>query len=148
MTTFDWVLKRDEVTAVSQRDAALGVPAAWPDWLPQEAAERIVGAGIPVPWRHQVEFADALFHGEHAIVCTPTGSGKSLGYLMPIVAAAVHGQVGVTVDSTRARLTRPRHTALYLSPTKALAHDQARAASLLGPRSWRSTPLDGDSDEV
>lgn len=142
------MLKRDEVTAVAERPAAPGVPVGWPAWLPAEAAERIAAAGIPAPWRHQVEFADALFRGEHAIVCTPTGSGKSLGYLMPVVAAAVHGQVGVAVDSTRARLTRPRHTALYLSPTKALAHDQARAAAALGPTSWRISPLDGDSDEA
>ncbi|MCG6568229.1 DEAD/DEAH box helicase [Tessaracoccus sp. ZS01] len=146
--TFSWVLGRDEVTAVSQREAAAGVPTAWPSWLPAKAAEQISAAGIAAPWRHQVEFADALFHGEHSIVCTPTGSGKSLGYLMPIITGAVHGEVGVTVDSMRARLTGPRHTALYISPTKALAHDQARAAAALGPKTWRITPLDGDSDEA
>lgn len=142
------MLNRDEVTAVSQREPSPGTPVVWPAWLPPEAAERIVAAGIPAPWAHQAAFADALFHGQHAIACTPTGSGKSLGYLMPIVAAAVHGEVGVEVDSTRARLTRPRHTALYLSPTKALAHDQARAAAALGPRTWRISALDGDSDEA
>lgn len=146
--TFSWVLNRDEVTAVSQRDAASGECAEWPTWLAPEAARRIQEAGIPAPWRHQVEFADALYRGEHSIVCTPTGSGKSLGYLMPIIAATVHGEVGVRVDSTRARLTRARHTALYLSPTKALAHDQARAAGELGPPQWRISPLDGDSDEA
>uniref|UniRef100_UPI002F916485 DEAD/DEAH box helicase n=1 Tax=Tessaracoccus coleopterorum TaxID=2714950 RepID=UPI002F916485 len=64
---------------------------------------------------------------------TPTGSGKTLGYLMPIVAATVDGSVGFAVDSARSRLTAPRHTALYIAPTKALAHDQARAAGRLGP---------------
>lgn len=39
-----------------------------------------------------------------------------------------------------------RTTALYLSPTKALAHDQLRNAWPLGPHGWRITALDGDSD--
>lgn len=146
--TFAWLLNRDEVVAASHREAKPGVPVAWPQWLPAEAIERIQTAGIAAPWQHQAEAAEALYRGEHSIVCTPTGSGKSLGYLMPIIAATAHGSVGVTVDTLRARLTGPRHTALYLSPTKALAHDQARAAGALGPKSWWVTPLDGDSDDA
>lgn len=146
--TFSWVLNRDEVAAVSQRDASPGMPASWPEWLPEQVAARIEEAGIAAPWRHQVAFADALFRGEHAIVCTPTGSGKSLGYLMPIIAAGAHGKLGVKVEALRAQLTTPRHTALYISPTKALAHDQARAAATLGPKGWRVSTLDGDSDEA
>lgn len=46
------------------------------------------------------------------------------------------------VQATRFRRT----TALYLSPTKALAHDQLRNAWPLGPHGWRITALDGDSD--
>ena len=39
-----------------------------------------------------------------------------------------------------------RTTALYLAPTKALAHDQLRNAWPLGPHGWGITALDGDSD--
>ncbi len=39
-----------------------------------------------------------------------------------------------------------RTTALYLAPTKALAHDQLRSAWPLGPHGWGVTALDGDSD--
>lgn len=146
--TFEWVLGRDEVAAVDVRDAHPGLGAPWPDWLDDATIERLVAAGIAEPWQHQRSYADALFRGEHAIICTPTGSGKSLGYLMPVIAATAHGRLGVTTDSVRARVTEPRHTALYLSPTKALAHDQARAAARLGPASWRVGTIDGDSDEA
>lgn len=144
---FHGLLSRDEVVAVTVREPAPGVPAEWPTWLSAAAVGRIAAAGIPAPWRHQREFADCLFNGRHAIICTPTGSGKSLGYLMPVIAATGEGTLGVAVASARARLTRPRHTAVYLAPTKALAHDQARAAAALGPDRWRVGTLDGDSDE-
>ena len=143
---FEWVLRRDEVTAVAERAARAGEPTPWPDWLGAAAAARLEAAGFARPWAHQAEFAEALYRGRHAMICTPTGSGKTLGYLMPILAAA-EGTVGVSVNEDRRRLTAPRHTALYLAPTKALAHDQARAARGLGPRGWRIGALDGDSDE-
>lgn len=136
----------DEVVATAVRDARAGVAAGWPDWLAAESVQRIAAAGITAPWSHQGEFAELLFGGKHAIISTPTGSGKSLGYLLPIIAATVDQTVGVTVDSVRSRVTAPRHTALYLAPTKALAHDQARAAAALGPTGWRVATLDGDSD--
>ncbi len=48
----------------------------------------------------------------------------------------------------REQLLRPRrpHTALYLAPTKALAHDQLRAAGELGLDGWRLAGIDGDSE--
>ncbi|MFT3887921.1 MAG: DEAD/DEAH box helicase [Arachnia sp.] len=143
---FDWVLGRDEVTAVSERAPRPGDATDWPAWLGAETAARIEEHGVAQPWRHQAAFAELLYRGRHAMICTPTGSGKTLGYLMPILAAA-EGRIGVDVGGERTRLTAPRHTALYLAPTKALAHDQARAATGLGPRSWRVGTLDGDSDE-
>ena len=50
--------------------------------------------------------------GRNVIVSTPAASGKSLGYLMPALTAVLDGG-----------------TALYLTPTKALAADQPRARS-------------------
>lgn len=145
---FGRLLRRDEVVASRVWEAREAQVAAWPGWLSRSSVERMVASGVPEPWRHQVEFAERLYAGEHTIVCTPTGSGKTLGYLMAVIAATVDGRLGVDVDSSRARLTRARHTALYLAPTKALAHDQARAAAVLGPRGWRISTLDGDSDEA
>lgn len=145
---FDSILTADEVAASAVREPLPGVVDDWPGWLSAGTVQRIVSTGVPAPWQHQRRFAELLFAGSHAIISTPTGSGKTLGYLMPIIAATAEGRLGVSVDSTRSRLTGQRHTAVYLAPTKALAHDQARAAAALGPKAWRIGTLDGDSDEA
>ncbi len=138
------------------RDA---VPGEWPLWLPAQCRNALVAAGITVPWRHQTRAAEAAFAGRHTVLTTGTASGKSLGYLMPVLAAtyggpearaprpALPGRFGHTAD-LRDELLRPRrpHTALYLAPTKALAHDQLRAAAELGLPDWRLAAVDGDSE--
>lgn len=144
--SFEWILSRPEVAASRVCEASTGHTGPWPTWLSVAAVARTQGAGIQALWRHQARAAESLFAGRHTIICTPTGSGKSLGYLLPIIAATTEGTLGVRVDSTRAKLTQHRHTALYISPTKALAHDQARAAKALGPAGWWVSALDGDSD--
>ena len=50
------------------------------------------------------------------MIATGTASGKSLAYLLPVLTTLVESGDGL----------RPS-TALYLSPTKALATDQLRA---------------------
>lgn len=60
-------------------------------------------------YRHQAEAIDAAQSGQDVVVVTPTASGKSLCYVVPVLA----------------RLMRdPQATALYLAPTQALAEDQ------------------------
>lgn len=111
-------------------------------------------AGISAPWQHQVTAADAIFSGHPTAIATGTASGKSLAFLLPIMAATAADEescVGVTTAQTvRSRLMLPKrqHTALYLAPTKALAHDQLRAARALGPNGWRLATLDGDSEQA
>jgi superfamily II RNA helicase len=57
---------------------------------------------------HQVIAISAALAGKHVIVCTGTGSGKSLCFLLPVLTAAYqHNRVS-----------------LLLYPTKALAQDQ------------------------
>ncbi|MDF1487676.1 DEAD/DEAH box helicase [Tessaracoccus caeni] len=143
---WQWLLERDEVVATRRVEASPGQRAEWPEWLGEETVARIQADGVPAPWRHQVELAEHAYAGRHAAICTPTGSGKSLAYLMPVLAATVDGRLGGKADPAERRSVGSRHTALYLSPTKALAHDQVRAARPLGPRNWWITALDGDSD--
>lgn len=125
--------------------------ADWPDWVPTTIRESIVRrGGIERLWRHQAEAADALFGGRHTALATGTASGKSLGYLLPVLAATYGGPeaVGGLAAPERDRLLRPRrpHTALYLAPTKALAHDQLRTGTELGPAGWPIAAIDGDSE--
>ena len=60
-------------------------------------------------YRHQVEAMEALRAGEDIVVSTPTASGKSLCYDLPVLQAIAED---------------PSARALYLFPTKALSQDQ------------------------
>jgi DEAD/DEAH box helicase domain-containing protein len=66
-------------------------------------------AGIERPYSHQAAAAAAVHDGENVVVVTPTASGKTLCYNLPVVNAILGN------EDTRA---------LYLFPTKALAQDQ------------------------
>lgn len=138
-----WLADAPEVVSWLHHDATPGETHTWPTWVPGSTRDALAAAGIVQPWRHQTEFAELAFAGQHAAITTPTASGKTLAYLLPIFAAR-HGVVGLTPAPSRL-LTTPRHTAVYLAPTKALAHDQYRAALMLGEPGWRVGTLDGDS---
>ena len=110
--------------------------ADWPGWLEPTLLAALVGAGIPVPWRHQVEVAEAAHRGQHVVVSTGTASGKSLGYLMPLLTDVI--------DGSRAPNGRGA-TALYIAPTKALAADQLDRISRLAIPAVRPATYDGDT---
>lgn len=122
----------------------------YPSWVSAQVRGKLSEAGVGALWRHQAEAAEALFEGAHVAIATPTASGKSLAYLLPILTATAEGRLGFATQSRRPALVTSRrpHTALYLAPTKALAHDQLRAATSLGIDGWKLATLDGDSDEV
>lgn len=111
----------------------------WPDWVHPDVIAGLRSRGITIPWSHQVEAANLAHAGHNVVISTGTASGKSLVFQMPIM------------DEL---LRDPRARALYLSPTKALGHDQLRAAYTLtagtaGLRDVAPTAYDGDaSDEV
>ncbi len=143
-----WLATDPRVVAVRHRAQQAGGTADWPQWLPQPVLASIVASGIERPWTHQVAAAEAIWSGRHVALATPTASGKSLAYLMPIMAAtavpAGQASLGVATGDLRSRLGVARHTALYLAPTKALAHDQRVAARRVGPKGWQVANLDGD----
>jgi DEAD/DEAH box helicase domain-containing protein len=129
---------------VRRSDARAGVTAPWPDWLPSGIVASVVAAGIAEPWAHQVVAAEAAWQGRHVALATGAASGKSLGYLLPVLAATA-ARADEPEDGNDWRWRRRPCTALYLAPTKALAHDQLRASAELGPRGWPIAALDGDS---
>lgn len=146
-----WLADDERVVHHDHRPARAGVVDRWPAWVPADVLAAVTAAGITSPWSHQVELANLAHAGRHAAICTSTASGKTLAYLLPIMAATASSapSLGHEVNDRRHRITTARqHTALYLSPTKALAHDQYRAAKALGPDRWRVATLDGDSDQA
>ena len=91
--------------------------------------------GIERLYSHQADAWHAVQKGDHVVVVTPTASGKSLCYTLPVVAGAMKKQ----------------SKALYLFPTKALAQDQV--AELLelnraGQLGVKAFTFDGDTVSV
>ncbi|OBB47125.1 DEAD/DEAH box helicase [Mycobacterium sp. 852002-51961_SCH5331710] len=111
-----------------------GRPMKWPHWADPDVVRAFVDRGIEAPWSHQVAAAELAHDGRHVVLCTGTASGKSLAYQLPILTDLK--------ANSRARV-------LYLSPTKALGHDQLRAAVTLteavGLADAAPCAYDGDS---
>lgn len=114
--------------------------ALWPDWVAPAVYSAFSTAGITQLWSHQREAADLAHDGSHLVISTGTASGKSLGFLLPVLSDLVDG---AAAPSGRGA------TALYLSPTKALAADQMARLSALAIPGLRAATYDGDtpSDE-
>lgn len=83
--------------------------AAWPADLDARLVEALRSAGIHRPYSHQAEAISAALSRRSVVIVTPTASGKTLCYNVPVL------QTLLRDSSTRA---------LYLFPTKALAQDQ------------------------
>jgi DEAD/DEAH box helicase domain-containing protein len=124
---------------VAELPARSGRPHSWPEWAEPDVIAAFTGRGISAPWSHQAQAAEFAHAGRHVVVSTGTASGKSLAYQLPVLNAVA---------------TDPLARVLYLSPTKALGHDQLRAAHALtsavprlGHPSFAVAPTayDGDS---
>jgi len=84
--------------------------------LPAPLGSALAGLGISRLYCHQVAAIDRIRGKDDVIVATPTASGKSLIYNLPVFEAVL----------------QERHTsALYLFPLKALAQDQLRTVRQL-----------------
>jgi len=87
-------------------------PARYADF-PAELDPRLVASlrarGIERLYSHQAEAVSAVLRGQHVAIVTPTASGKTLCYNLPVL---------------HTLLNQPDARALYLFPTKALAQDQ------------------------
>ncbi len=77
--------------------------------LPDAIQEALASVGAGQLWQHQVEGVEAARRGEDVLVTTPTASGKSLIFQLPILEEAMAGGTG---------------RGLFLFPLKALGQDQ------------------------
>ncbi|WP_079151948.1 DEAD/DEAH box helicase [Streptomyces sp. RTd22] len=127
------------ITHTEHLPPRLGSHADWPSPIRPEVIDAIRAAGIERPWTHQARTAAHALRGESVVVATGTASGKSLAYLAPVLSTLLEGSEEPSGRGT---------TALYLSPTKALAADQRRAvADLTAPLGTgvRAAVYDGDT---
>ncbi len=104
--------------------------------LPGELDPRLAAAlrarGVQQLYSHQRAAWDAVTAGRHTVVVTPTASGKTLCYNLPVLQAAL----------------ADRAKALYLFPTKALSQDQVAELIELndaGSLGIRAFTFDGDT---
>ncbi|MGB8801351.1 MAG: DEAD/DEAH box helicase, partial [Candidatus Acidiferrales bacterium] len=102
--------RADEVlTAVRHIPAREAQFRAIPAWVRPELAAAYHAKGIEKLYTHQAAAAELAHAGQNFVVVTPTASGKTLCYNLPVLNAVLENA------DTRA---------LYLFPTKALAQDQ------------------------
>lgn len=81
-------------------------------YLPSKLTKALRAENIPELYSHQAEALNAIFGGSSICACTPTASGKSLTYTVPVLEALL--------KSARSR-------ALFIFPLKALAQDQLKS---------------------
>ena len=83
--------------------------AEFPEWMHADLKAAYQAKGIRKLYTHQAAAAEAVHAGKNVVIVTPTASGKTLCYNLPVLDAILRN------SDTRA---------LYLFPTKALAQDQ------------------------
>ncbi|HVI59587.1 MAG TPA: DEAD/DEAH box helicase [Luteimonas sp.] len=106
----------DRITGSFTLPARAGEYAPMPGDVPRALAAALRARGIERLYAHQAEAWHAARRGEHVAIATPTASGKSLCYALPVLAAAMESGA----------------KALFLFPTKALAQDQVAELLELG----------------
>ena len=83
-------------------------------------------------YTHQAETYEAIKDGEHVIITTPTASGKTLAFNLPIMETMIEDGEA---------------TALYIYPAKALSNDQLHVLEALeNDLGIRTTPRTYDGD--
>src|SRR4030066_2114213 len=79
--------------------------------LSEQLRDILKRRGIELFYSHQVEAINLIREGENVVVMTPTASGKSLIYNIPVIESIIEN---------------PEYKALYIFPLKGLEQDQVR----------------------
>ena len=87
------------------------VYAEFPARLNPKIQAALKEKGISKLYSHQLETYDAIDEGKNVILVTPTASGKTLAYNLPVLNSIMED---------------PESRAIYLFPTKALSQDQLK----------------------
>jgi DEAD/DEAH box helicase domain-containing protein len=122
------------VAALRHFDARPAVFAPFPTSLEPAIVEALKSRGVTQLYSHQARAIEIAAKGEHLVVVTPTASGKTLCYNLPVLQALVQ---------------EPEARVLYLFPTKALAQDQLAELTELAKTlpDMRMFTYDGDTPQ-
>jgi len=116
----------------AQPACSAGVKKKWPAGM----AAILAQVGVKALYAHQSQAIDKARAGDNVVVATPTASGKSLIYHLPVIESI---------------LNDPKSSALYLFPLKALAQDQFKAFAQMvarcAPHRPRAAIYDGDTSQ-
>ncbi len=106
-----------------------------PDLVDLKLRNALIGRGIHQLYTHQADALEAVEAGRNVVIVTPTASGKTLCYNLPVL---------------NRLLAEPGARAMYLFPTKALAEDQLHefqaAVDAMGS-DIRAFTYDGDTPQ-
>ncbi len=108
----DWLDTPDiaeTITAIHRVEPAEGTFAPYPESVHPALVTALQARGIDRLYAHQAEAIASALRGEDTVLVTPTASGKSLCFHLPVLTTL---------------LDDPNARALYLFPTKALTQDQ------------------------
>src|SRR5438445_2251423 len=75
------------LTAVRRFAARAAEFADWPEWVRRELRTAYASKGIARPYSHQASAAEAVHAGKNVVIVTPTASGKTLCYNLPVINA-------------------------------------------------------------
>src|SRR6266566_8507746 len=122
------------ITASRHFPARPPVYAPFPATMDARIVEALRARGIEQLYSHQARAWELVQAGRHVVVVTPTASGKTLCYNLPVLQALVH---------------QPDARALYVFPTKALAQDQLAELEQLAKQlpEMRMFTYDGDTPQ-
>jgi DEAD/DEAH box helicase domain-containing protein len=108
---FDQLAERENspITSIRRIPAREAQVVPMPEEVDPALARVLADRGIARLYSHQAEAFAAVRDGRHVVIVTPTASGKTLCYNLPVL---------------QHLLENPTARAMYLFPTKALAEDQ------------------------
>lgn len=105
-----WMAVPDSpIRAIRHQPAREGEYAAIPEGVAPILRDALTTRGIPKLYIHQAAAFEHCAAGHNVVVVTPTASGKTLCYNLPVLQRIIED---------------PNARAMYLFPTKALAEDQ------------------------
>jgi len=127
---------RSRITAWERIPAQDAAYAPWPETLDPRLPLALAARGIDRPYTHQARATELALAGHHTLIVTPTASGKTLAYNLPVL---------------HWLLNDPDARALYIFPTKALAQDQLQSLDALIDTLQADIPVavyDGDTPKA